>query len=157
MRHFDLSPLYRSTVGFDRFAKIFDSLMPQDEKSSYPPYNIERLNENAYRISMAVAGFSRDDIDIRLCHNQITIKGEKKEFEDDAKKEFLHRGIASRSFERKFQLADYMEVTEANLENGLLYIDFKREIPEEMHSRKIELKCPDKTQKTKQEILSGKK
>ncbi len=136
MRHVDFSPLYRSTVGFDRLFTMLDSLAQPDNGQSYPPYNIERTGEDAYRISMAVAGFAEDDISIEAHRNVLTIKGEKPETKDDTS-EFLHRGIASRAFERRFQLADHVEVVGALLKNGLLHIDLKRSVPEEMKPRKI--------------------
>lgn len=136
MRHVDFSPLYRSTVGFDRLFTMLDSLAQPDNGQSYPPYNIERTGEDAYRISMAVAGFAEDDIAIEAHRNVLTVKGEKPETKDETS-EFLHRGIASRAFERRFQLADHVEVVGALLKNGLLHIDLKRSVPEEMKPRKI--------------------
>lgn len=139
MRQFDFSPLYRSTIGFDRLFNMIDSYSSPESSQSYPPYNIERLSENAYRISMAVAGFSDAEIDISVCRNQLTIKGEKQEEDNKQNREFLYRGIASRSFERRFQLADHVEITGAKLINGLLHIELIREIPKEMKPRKIEI------------------
>jgi molecular chaperone IbpA len=139
MRHVDFSPLYRSTVGFDRLFTMLDSLAQPDGAQTYPPYNIERTGEDAYRISMAVAGFAEDEISIEAHRNVLTIKGERKEETDGEGSELLYRGIASRAFERRFQLADHVEVTGANLKNGLLHIDLKRNIPEEMKPRKIEI------------------
>lgn len=136
MRHVDFSPLYRSTVGFDRLFTMLDSLAQPDNGQSYPPYNIERTGEDAYRISMAVAGFAEDDISIEAHRNVLTIKGEKPETQDETS-EFLHRGIAARAFERRFQLADHVEVVGALLMNGLLHIELKRSVPEEMKPRKI--------------------
>jgi molecular chaperone IbpA len=138
MRHFDLSPLYRSTVGFDRLFSMLDTL-PSGEASTpgYPPYNIERTGDDSYRITMAIAGFSDQDIDIESKENVLTIKAEKGEEEEKEGREILHRGIAARSFERRFQLADHVEVKGASLENGLLHIDLVREIPEAMKPRKI--------------------
>ena len=137
MRHVDFSPLYRSTVGFDRLFSMLDSLGQPDAGSSYPPYNIERTGEDAYRISMAVAGFSEDDISIEAHRNVLTIKGERKEETANESSELLYRGIAARAFERRFQLADHVDVLGAALKNGLLHIDLKRNIPEEMKPRKI--------------------
>jgi molecular chaperone IbpA len=129
MRHFDLTPLYRSTIGFDRLGSLLDTLTSvEGEAPSYPPYNIERVGENDYRISMAVAGFGAGDLAIEVKENTLSIRGEKR-IEQDATT-FLHRGIASRSFERRFQLADHVVVTGASLENGLLHVDLKRELPE---------------------------
>ena len=138
MRHVDFSPLYRSTVGFDRLFTMLDSLAQPENGQTYPPYNIERTGEDAYRISMAVAGFSEDDISIEAHRNVLTVKGEKAE-EQTEDRQFLHRGIAARAFERRFQLADHVEVEGAALKNGLLHIDLKRNIPEEMKPRRIEI------------------
>jgi molecular chaperone IbpA len=137
MRHVDFSPLYRSTVGFDRLFTMLDSLS-QPEQPTYPPYNIERTGENAYRISMAVAGFDESELSIELNQHLLTIKGGKA---DDGKEsaEILYRGIAKRTFERRFQLADHVEVRAALLKNGLLHIDLVREIPEAMKPRRIEI------------------
>jgi molecular chaperone IbpA len=132
---FDLTPLYRSTVGFDRLAGMLDEAA-SFETPSYPPYNIERLSENAYRITMAVAGFTPADIAIETKGNALTVSGKKTD-KVEPKTEFLHQGIASRAFERRFQLADHVEVTGADLENGLLHISLKREIPEAMKPRTI--------------------
>ncbi|QBK31756.1 Hsp20 family protein [Roseitalea porphyridii] len=139
MRHVDFSPLYRSTVGFDRLFTMLDSLGQPENGQTYPPYNIERTGENAYRITMAVAGFAEDDLTIEAKANVLKVAGAKAEDGQDADREYLHRGIASRAFERRFQLADYVEVTGAHLENGLLHIDLEREIPESMKPRKIEI------------------
>ena len=137
MRHVDFSPLYRSTVGFDRLFTMLDSLAQPDGGQTYPPYNIERTGEDAYRISMAVAGFSEEDISIEAHRNVLTVKGERKEETDKDGAELLYRGIAGRSFERRFQLADHVDVTGAQLKNGLLHIDLLRSIPEAMKPRKI--------------------
>ncbi|MBO6726838.1 MAG: Hsp20 family protein [Rhizobiaceae bacterium] len=136
MRHVDFSPLYRSTVGFDRLFSMLDTLGQPDNGQTYPPYNIERTGDDAYRISMAVAGFDEKEISIEAHRNVLTVKGEKAEERDDAN-EFLYRGIAARAFERRFQLADFVEVNGAELKNGLLHIELKRNIPEEMKPRKI--------------------
>lgn len=135
MRPFDFSPLYRSTIGFDRLAHLIDSLASTGEDTGYPPYNIERLGENSYRITMAVAGFTRADIGVEVKETTLAVRGEKKP--EDSQREFLHRGIAQRGFERRFQLADYVEVTGADLADGLLHIDLKRNIPERMKPRTI--------------------
>ncbi|MBX3578925.1 MAG: Hsp20 family protein [Rhizobiaceae bacterium] len=137
MRHVDFSPLYRSTVGFDRLFSMLDSLGQPDSGTSYPPYNIERTGEDAYRISMAVAGFSDEEITLEAHRNVLTVKGERKEEAGNDGAEVLYRGIAARAFERRFQLADHVEVVGASLKNGLLFIDLKRNIPEEMKPRKI--------------------
>ena len=136
MRHFDLTPLYRSTIGFDRMASVLDSMTSLDgEAPSYPPYNIERLGENEYRITMAVAGFGEEDIDAEVKESTLTIRGDKTAEEKTAN--YLHRGIATRAFERRFQLADHVQVTGAKLENGLLHVDLVRELPEAMKPRTI--------------------
>jgi molecular chaperone IbpA len=138
MRTFDLSPLYRSTVGFDRMFNLFDSLVGSDGTvPTYPPYNIERTGENAYRVTMAVAGFGESDLTIEAKENVLTVKGEKKSETKDKENEFLYRGIASRAFERRFQLADHVEVKGAQLENGLLHVDLVRNIPEAKKPRTI--------------------
>jgi molecular chaperone IbpA len=137
MRHVDFSPLYRSTVGFDRLFTMLDSLAQPDNGQTYPPYNIERTGEDVYRISMAVAGFAEDEIAIEAHRNVLSVKGERKDEGNDEGSEVLYRGIASRSFERRFQLADHVEVNGAFLKNGLLHIDLKRNVPEEMKPRKI--------------------
>lgn len=136
MRHVDFSPLYRSTVGFDRLFNMLDTVGQPDNGQTYPPYNIERTGEDAYRISMAVAGFGEDEISIEAHRNVLTVKGEKAE-ESGEENEFLYRGIAARAFERRFQLADFVEVSGAELKNGLLHIELKRNIPDEMKPRKI--------------------
>ena len=138
MRNYDFAPLYRSTVGFDNLTSLLDAVIQRDQnQSSYPPYNIELVEDNQYRITMAVAGFSQDEIDIHVEQQTLTIAGSK----ESRKKEnnFLHRGIAARNFEQRFQLADYIEVKNANLENGLLHIKLSREIPEAMKPRKIDI------------------
>jgi molecular chaperone IbpA len=138
MRHVDFSPLYRSTVGFDRLFTILDSLaQPEGGQTTYPPYNIERTGADAYRISIAVAGFSDAEIGIEAHRNVLTVKGERKEESAAEGSEVLYRGIAARSFERRFQLADHVDVVGAALKNGLLQIDLKRNIPEEHKPRKI--------------------
>lgn len=135
MRHTDFAPLYRSTIGFDRLVQMLDSVSGFDADNAYPPYNIERMGDNEYRITMAVAGFSEDEIKIDVKETQLNVKGEKKP--DTAERQFLHRGIASRSFERRFQLADYVEVKGADLKDGLLHIDLVRNLPERMKPRTI--------------------
>jgi molecular chaperone IbpA len=137
MRAFDFAPLYRSTVGFDRLFSMLDQTAGFDAGSTYPPYNIERTGENAYRITVAVAGFSDADISIEAKQNTLTIKGEKQARTDESKGEVLHQGIAARAFERVFQLAEHVEVRGASLENGLLHVDLVREVPEAMKPRQI--------------------
>lgn len=138
MRDFDFSPLYRSTVGFDRLARLFDTASDLDRGgSTYPPYDIVRLDEHDYRITMAVAGFAEDEISIESKENTLTISGQKKEQDED--KTYLHRGIAARTFERRFELADHVIVTGASLQNGLLHVELVRQIPEEKKPRRIEI------------------
>ncbi len=139
MRHLDFTPLHRSTVGFDRLFSMLDTLATPENGQTYPPYNIERTDENAYRITMAVAGFSEADISIEARPNVLTVAGAQSTEGGDGKTEVLHRGIASRAFERRFQLADYVEVKKAELQNGLLHIDLAREVPEAMKPRRIEI------------------
>ncbi|HEY8003281.1 MAG TPA: Hsp20 family protein, partial [Phenylobacterium sp.] len=127
MRTIDFSPLYRSVVGFDRLADLLDSASA-DSTAGYPPYNIERTDENAYRVEIAVAGFRPEELNIEVKENLLTVSGRKAA--NDESRHFLHRGLAERNFERKFQLADYVVVTEANLADGLLSIALKRELPE---------------------------
>ena len=137
MRSYDLSPLLRSTVGFDRMNRLFDTAFNTDVPS-YPPYNIEKLGEDDYRVTMAVAGFGADDLDITQNDNALVIKGDATA--DGAAGEsgnYLHRGIAARAFERKFALADHVNVVDASLENGILVVELKREVPEALKPRKI--------------------
>ena len=129
MRQYDLAPLYRNTVGFDRLFSMLDQFVGVDAAPSYPPYNIERTGENAYRISIAVAGFTDQDLTIEVKENALSVRGDKK-VSEERKAEVLYQGIAARSFERRFQLADGVQVTGAVLENGLLHVDLVREIPE---------------------------
>jgi molecular chaperone IbpA len=136
MRQFDLAPLYRNTVGFDRLFSMLDQIGGTETTPSYPPYNIERTGENAYRISVAVAGFSQDDLSIEVKENALTIRGEKKG-NVEQRADVLYQGIAARTFERRFQLADYVQVTGASLENGLLHVELVREIPEAKKPRQI--------------------
>lgn len=136
MRQYDFSPLYRSTIGFDRLLTLLDSASGHPtEASTFPPYNIERLAENEYRISMAVAGFTSTDLTLEVKESLLVVRGEKKDDEKD--RNFLHRGIASRSFERRFQLADHVEVVGADLRDGMLHVELKRELPERMKPRTI--------------------
>ncbi|MCP4315310.1 MAG: Hsp20 family protein [Hyphomicrobiales bacterium] len=150
MRHVDFSPLYRSTVGFDRLFTMLDSLGQPDQSQTYPPYNIERTGENAYRITMAVAGFGEDELSIEAREHVLTVKGEKADTKAADEGEFLYRGIAKRAFERRFQLAEYVEVNGAKLENGLLHVDLVREIPEAMKPRRIDITADKSGNMTKQ-------
>ncbi|MGH1374525.1 MAG: Hsp20 family protein [Cellvibrionaceae bacterium] len=136
MRNTDFSPLYRTAIGFDRMASILDNLSRSDQQQGgYPPYNIELIDENEYRITMAIAGFSPDELNIESEQNTLTITGSKTAETNDRK--FLHQGIAARNFERRFQLADHVKVHSANLENGMLDVQLVREIPEAMKPRNI--------------------
>lgn len=139
MRTVDLTPLYRSVVGFDRLADLLDSASTE-AATGYPPYNIERTAENAYRIEIAVAGFKAEDLNIEVKENLLTVQG-RKAANDDAKR-YLHRGLAERNFDRRFQLADYVVVQDAQLAHGLLSISLKRELPEALKPRRIEIGAP---------------
>lgn len=140
MRTYDFSPLYRSAVGFDRLANLLESAARTSQEGGYPPYNIETTGENAYRIEIAVAGFSPDELNIEVKENLLTVSGKKTANDDAAtQRTYLHRGLAERDFERRFQLADYVIVTDANLSNGLLSIALKRELPEALKPRRIEI------------------
>lgn len=132
----DYTPLYRSTVGFDRLFSMLDQSMT-NETNTYPPYNIERTGENTYRITMAVAGFGADELNVETKNHTLHVRGEKAPDVASDTREILHRGIAARNFERRFQLADYVEVNGASMENGLLHIELKRELPEAMKPRTI--------------------
>ena len=135
MRHFDFSPLYRATVGFDQIADMVDRVLTSDvQTSSYPPYNIEKIDKDAYLISVAVAGFSEADLSVEVKENSLIISAGKA---DEEKKTYLHRGIASRSFKQQFQLADHVQVTSANHSDGMLHIELKREVPEALKPRQI--------------------
>ena len=129
MRQFDLAPLYRNTVGFDRLFSMLDQMVSVDAAPSYPPYNIERTGENAYRISIAVAGFTDRDLTVEVKENTLSVRGERK-VSEERKVDILHQGIAARSFDRRFQLAEGVQVVGAALENGLLHLDLVRETPE---------------------------
>ena len=142
MRTIDLSPLYRSVVGFDRLADLLDSASTE-AATGYPPYNIERTDENAYRIEIAVAGFKSDDLNIEVKENRLTVQGRKPI--NDETRHFLHRGLAERNFERRFQLADYVLVTDARLADGLLSISLKRELPEALKPRRVEITTSEPT------------
>jgi len=150
MRTFDLAPLYRSTVGFDRLFSLLDQGL-EGAAPGYPPYNIERTGENAYRVTVAVAGFNEPELSIVAKENTLTIRGEKQE-KAEAKGEVLYQGIAARAFERRFQLADHVQVTGASLVNGLLHVDLVREIPEAKKPRQI----PIGNAKPKAEVLEAK-
>lgn len=136
MRSLDLSPLFRSTVGFERLDKLFDTAFREAAREvGYPPYNIVKHGQDKYRIAMAVAGFAEDELDITAQDNTLTVKGQLREAEQGV--EYLHRGIAQRAFEHRFQLADHVKVVGAGLRNGLLHIELERQVPEAMKPRKI--------------------
>jgi len=138
MRSYDLSPLYRSTIGFDRLFSLLDQASGADNAvASYPPYNIERTGENAYRLTLAVAGFGETELSIESRENTLTIKGAKEARNEGEAPKMLYQGIAARAFERRFQLADHVQVTGARLENGLLHVELAREIPEAQRPRQI--------------------
>jgi molecular chaperone IbpA len=140
MRSFDFTPLFRSTVGFDRMSRLLESALTADESAGYPPYNIEHLSENQYRITMAVAGFSQDDLEIVSENSVLTIRSKQKTEAD--KGQYLYKGIAGRSFERRFQLADHIHVLGATLENGLLHVNLERQVPEQLKPRTINIEAP---------------
>lgn len=153
MQSFDFTPLYRTLVGFDRVADMIDEAAKIDPASQgYPPYNIEQIAEDAYRIELAVAGFGEEDLNIEVREGMMVVSGRRALPEDE--REFLHRGIAERAFERRFQLADYVIVQSAGLENGLLRIDLKRELPEAMKPRTIKI---DQKSSPRRKLVSGKK
>lgn len=140
MRTYDLSPLFRSTVGFDRLSRLIEHALSTDETAnSYPPYNIEKTGDDAYRITMAIAGFGPEDLEMTALPNALVVTGKAKKEQDGG--QFLYRGIAGRAFERRFQLADYIKVVNASLVNGLLHIDLVREIPEAMKPRTIKIEA----------------
>lgn len=139
MRQFDFAPLYRHSVGFDRMASLFDNILRFEQgqgQAAYPPFNIEKRAENEYRISLAVAGFTPDELSIESKESVLIVTGNKAE-EGAEEAEYLHRGIATRAFERRFQLADHVRVVDARMEHGLLHIELEREIPEALKPRKI--------------------
>jgi len=138
MTTFDFSPLYRTSVGFDRLASMLSSASRQDQGNSYPPYNIRTMGEDHYQITMAVAGFAEEDLNITSEQNRLVVTGERKDETEDAG-EYLHRGIATRTFERRFNLAEHVRVIAASLENGLLHIELERELPEAMKPRTIKI------------------
>jgi molecular chaperone IbpA len=141
MRHFDFAPLYRSTVGFDQIANLMDRVLANDVSTqTYPPYNIEKTADDAYRISIAVAGFGEDDLTVEVKEQALVVSARKAE--DDEARSYLHRGIATRAFERRFHLADHVRVTGAIHENGMLHIDLQREVPEALKSRRIAIAKP---------------
>ncbi|GGO55108.1 molecular chaperone IbpA [Roseovarius pacificus] len=146
MRNFDLAPLYRATVGFDQIADMMDRVLSSDMgQPTYPPYNIEKTADDAYRISIAVAGFADSDLSVEVKDGALIVSARKAE--DDSDRTFLHRGIATRAFERKFQLADHVKVTGASHADGMLHIDLVREVPEALKPRRIEIASGDVIEK----------
>lgn len=141
MRHIEFAPFYRSAIGFDRLFNMLDQATGFDNESTYPPYNIERTGENAYRITLAVAGFTSEDLKLEVKEQTLTVSGEKAPEASD--KTYLHRGIAARAFERRYQLADHVDVTGAKFENGLLHIDLVRNVPESKKPRSIAIGTGD--------------
>ena len=149
MSNFDLTPLYRSSIGFDHLFSLLDAASRGDNASGYPPYNVELVDEDQYRITMAVAGFDDSELSIEVKENTLTVTGEKNA--DETPRNYLHQGIAARNFERRFQLADHVKVVDASLNNGLLNIELKREIPEAMKPRKVAIN----TVSTKEKLIEG--
>ena len=152
MRLSDFTPFYRSTIGFDQLFSLLDQVGLENEVPSYPPYNIERLGENAYRISVAVAGFATTDLSIDVKENTLIIRGRKQTGGEEKTDNLLYQGIAGRNFERKFQLADHVQVKAASLENGLLHVDLVREVPEALKHRTIPITAAGKVAG---EVLDG--
>ncbi len=146
MRTFDLSPLMRSSVGFDHLNRLLDSALTSDGAAAYPPYNIEKVSEDDYRVTMAVAGFSPDELTITVQEGTLILSGKAKD--DDGERKFLHRGIAKRAFERRFELADTIQVGDASFENGLLQVELRRVIPEHKKPRNIEIRTDSAQIKT---------
>ena len=155
MQTLDLSPIYRTMVGFDRVASMLDAASRLDGSQGYPPYNIEKTGDNDFRIELAVAGFGEDTLDIETKEGVLTVTGKTPGSDDAEKREFLHRGIAERSFIRRFQLADHVVVTSAELQNGLLRIDLQRQLPEAMKPRKISIGATDAAETPK--VIEGDK
>ncbi len=155
MRNFDLSPLFRATVGFDQIADLIDRVANTEaSRDGYPPYNIEKTGEDAWRISIAVAGFTDDELNVEVRENALIISARKKP--EEVKRTFLHQGIATRAFERRFHLAEHVRVTGAVHENGMLHIDLAREVPEALKPRRIEIIRADGADKAKGEVIEGK-
>ena len=150
MRTYDLSPLYRATVGFDRMADLLDRVMTADTATTYPPYNIEKPDEDAYRISIAVAGFGSDELNVEVREQSLVVTARKAK--DDAKRTYLHRGIATRAFEKTFQLADHVHVTGARAADGMLHIDLERQVPEELKPRTIAIEA---TRQSEAQAIEG--
>jgi len=153
MTNIDFSPLLRSMIGYDRLSNALESAY-RTEPGGYPPYNVEASGENDYRITMAVAGFAEQDLTIEAKENILTVSGNRTEDEDQQGTRLLYRGIANRSFERKFQLADYVRVVDAQLANGLLHVELRREIPEAMKPRKIEIRATQVQDQTREPLTA---
>jgi molecular chaperone IbpA len=141
MTTFDFSPLFRTSVGYDRLASLLNSASRLEQGAGFPPYNIQKVGDDHYRITMAVAGFSENELSITSENNRLVVTGEKPEEQESEENAFLYRGIATRSFERRFNLAEHVRATGARLDNGLLHIELEREIPEDMKPRKIEIQA----------------
>ena len=155
MRNFDLAPLYRATVGFDQIADLLDRVMASDmSQPTYPPYNIEKVEDDAYRISIAVAGFAADDLTVEVKDGALVVSARKSE-EDESDRTYLHRGIATRAFERRFQLADHVRVTGASHADGMLHVDLVREVPEALKPRRIAISSADTAQE--QDVIDAEK
>ena len=135
MTNYDFTPLYRSAIGIDRLASLMENSLRADAQPSYPPYNIELVDENSYRITMAVAGFAQDELELEVENDTLTVSGSKAK--EEGVRRYLHQGIAARGFKRQFQLADHIKVRGARLENGLLHVDLQREVPEALKPRRI--------------------
>ncbi|HSI24253.1 MAG TPA: Hsp20 family protein [Methylotenera sp.] len=146
MRTYDLSPLYRSAIGFDRLARLLNDAQRTDIETSYPPYNVELLSDDSYRIVMAVAGFNESELEIESEQQSLRVAGRKENRGDGNEVTYLHRGIGARDFEHKFQLADHVKVTKAKLENGLLHIELVREVPEALKPRKVQIEASNDRQ-----------
>ena len=155
MRNFDLAPLYRATVGYDQIADLLDRVMASDmSQPTYPPYNIEKTDDDAYRISIAVAGFAADDLTVEVKDGALVISARKSE-EDESNRSYLHRGIATRAFERRFQLADHVRVTGASHADGMLHVDLVREVPEALKPRRISISSADTARE--QDVIDAEK
>jgi molecular chaperone IbpA len=155
MRTFDFSPLYRSTVGFDRLANMLDSAMTADAGApGYPPYNIEKTAEHAYRITIAAAGFSEDELNVESRDGQLVISARKAE-ETQGERVFLHRGIAARAFEKRFQIADHVRAVSATVENGLLHVDLVREVPEALRPRRIAIQSAPAIEAPAEDLIAN--
>ncbi|MFB9148641.1 Hsp20 family protein [Roseovarius ramblicola] len=155
MRNFDLAPLYRATVGFDQIADLLDRVMASDmSQPSYPPYNIEKTDDDAYRISIAVAGFSANDLTVEVKDGALVVSARKSD-DDESERTYLHRGIATRAFERRFQLADHVRVSGASHADGMLHVDLVREVPEALKPRRIAITSADTAQE--QDVIDAEK